>query len=378
MRIGILTLPLHTNYGGILQAYALQTVLERMGHKVVVFDTHNEYSLPPLWKLPLCFAKRIVMKCLGKSQNVFLERHLNHERHVIAQYIQPFVDNHIHRKVICNFSTLEEKDYDAIVVGSDQVWRAFYFSGSWLHLKLENAYLAFAKDWNIKRIAYAASFGTDDWEYTDEETLNCKELVKEFDAVSVREESGVYLCNNKFDVTAQHVLDPTMLLSIDDYISIFQKENTPKSKGNLLNYVLDENEEINLLIGKVAAEKQLIPFAVNNLFESDETIPLQYRIKISVEAWLRGFYDAEFVITDSFHACVFSILFKKQFVVVGNKERGMSRFESLLKIFDLKDRLVDANVDLSTLQQIDYGKVYGIYDKLKNKSMTFLYENLNS
>lgn len=127
MRIGILTLPLHTNYGGILQAYALQTVLERMGHKVVVFDTPNEYLLPPLWKLPLCFAKRIVMRCLGKSQEIFLERHLTHERHVIAQYIQPFVDNHIHRKVIRSFKELKATDYDAIVVGSDQVWRAIYF-----------------------------------------------------------------------------------------------------------------------------------------------------------------------------------------------------------------------------------------------------------
>ena len=377
MKIGILTLPLHTNYGGILQAYALQTVLERMGHEVVVFDTPNEYSLPPLWKLPLCFAKRIVMKCLGRAKYVFVERQLNYERRTIAQDLQPFVDNNIHRKVIRNFGALKEKDYDAIVVGSDQVWRASYFSGSWLHLGVENAYLAFAKDWNIKRIAYAASFGTDDWEYTDEETLNCKELVNEFDGVSVREERGVYLCKNKLDVNALHVLDPTMLLNIDDYISIFQKENTPKSKGTLLNYVLDENEEINHLIDKLVAEKQLIPFAVNNLLESDESQPLQARIKTSVEAWLRGVYDAEFVITDSFHACVFSILFKKQFVVVGNKERGMSRFESLLNMFGLQDRLVDATVDLSKLRQIDYDNVYDIYDKLKIRSINFLCKSLN-
>jgi hypothetical protein len=73
MKIGILTLPLHTNYGGILQAYALQTVLERMGHEVVVFDTPNEYPLPPLFKLPFCFGKRFVMKCLGKPEKIFIE-----------------------------------------------------------------------------------------------------------------------------------------------------------------------------------------------------------------------------------------------------------------------------------------------------------------
>ena len=68
--------------------------------------------------------------------------------------------------------------------------------------------------------------------------------------------------------------------------------------------------------------------------------PLAERVQPPVEQWLRGFYDAEFVVTDSFHACVFSILFHKPFIVVGNARRGMSRFKSLLSIFALGDRLV--------------------------------------
>ena len=84
MRIGILTLPLHTNYGGILQAYALQTVLERMGHKVVVFDTPTKCPLPPLWKLPLSFAKRTLLKCMGRIDRIFIERYNNRILLVIA------------------------------------------------------------------------------------------------------------------------------------------------------------------------------------------------------------------------------------------------------------------------------------------------------
>ena len=378
MRIGILTLPLHTNYGGILQAYALQTVLERMGHKVVVFDTPTKCPLPPLWKLPLSFAKRTLLKCMGRIDRIFIERYNNRILPVIANEIQPFIDERICRKVFTKFSKLDACDFDAIVVGSDQVWRSIYFIPMWFGQPMENAYLSFTKGWNIKRISYAASFGTDKWEYNEEQTLHSREALQMFDAVSVREENGVKLCKQYFDVDALHVLDPTMLLDVNDYIELFKQKQTPKSKGNLLNYVLDETDEIESLIKKVASMKKMVPFAVNNPYEGDNTKPLNQRIKPSVETWLRGFYDADFVITDSFHACVFSIIFKKQFIVIGNKERGMARFESLLKMFGLEERLVDEKVDVNNLYPIDYDKVYNLYGQLKERSLHFLSENLVS
>ncbi|MED9945840.1 MAG: polysaccharide pyruvyl transferase family protein [Hallella sp.] len=376
MRIGILTLPLHTNYGGILQAFALQTVLERMGHEVVVFDTPNKVPWPPLWKLPLSIARRTLLRCLGKIDRVFVEYHKNVTRSVVSKNIQPFVDSQIHRKVIRDFNNLDSKDYDAIVVGSDQVWRVIYFPYLWGRQAMENAYLSFAQNWNVKAIAYAASFGTDDWEYSPQLTESCKRLIRKFDAVSVREDKGVGLCKKFFDVEAQQVLDPTMLLSKDDYVALFMKAQTPRSKGTLLNYVLDQTAEIENLIKTVAFKKHLVPFAVNNPYENDETKPLQERVKPGVETWLRGFYDADYVITDSFHACVFAILFKKQFLVVGNKKRGMSRFESLLKQFGLEGRLVDEYVNIETIDDIDYDVVYHDYDTMKEKSLSFLKEHL--
>lgn len=372
MRIGILTLPLHTNYGGILQAYALQTVLERMGHEVVVFDTPNKSLLPPLWKLPACFAKRTIWKLIGKADRIFIERYYNTIRPVITKNIQIFVDSYIHRMVIRSFKELHAKDYDAIVVGSDQVWRLSYFCSGWGNTSIDNAYLSFAKRWKIKRIAYAASFGTDIWEYNDLQTNKCKKMLHLFDAVSVREENGKSLCKDYYDVIAQQILDPTLLLEQDSYISLFAKFNTPQSKGTLLYYVLDETEELKNIIWKVAKQKKLVPFAVNNPFEYDDSKPLQERIKPSVETWLRGFYDAEFVITDSFHACAFSIIFKKQFVVMGNKKRGMSRFESLLKMFELEDRLVNKETKINCLKDIDYDRVYSKYNHLKDESLSFL------
>ena len=103
MRIGILTLPLHTNYGGILQAYALQTVLERMGHEVVVFDTPKKSTLPPLWKLPLSFAKRILLKSMGRIDRIFIERYNNRVQPIVTKEIQPFIDEQIHRKVFAKW-----------------------------------------------------------------------------------------------------------------------------------------------------------------------------------------------------------------------------------------------------------------------------------
>ena len=369
MRIGILTLPLHTNYGGILQAYALQTVLERMGHEAVVIDKQYTFKISFLKK---CFAypKRAICKYILGDKRAIIR--WEKENNIVRQYTQTFINKYIRCYKVNDISLLNKEDFDAIVVGSDQIWRPIYYP------TIEHAYLDFASSWNIKRIAYAPSFGVDTWEYSEEQAKNCKALVKKFDAVSVREENGVKLCKQYFDIDALHVLDPTMLLDVNDYIELFKQKQTPKSKGNLLNYVLDETDEIESLIKKVASMKKMVPFAVNNPYEGDNTKPLNQRIKPSVEAWLRGFYDADFVITDSFHACVFSIIFKKQFIVVGNRERGMARFESLLKMFGLEERLVDKKVYINTLQSIDYDKVYNHYVQLKEKSLHFLLENLVS
>ena len=360
MRIAILTLPLHTNYGGILQAYALQTVLERMGHQVIVFNHKRKYSLP-LWRLPLSYSKRIIKKyILGRKKiRVFAEQHLKKEYPIISQHTQRFIDTYIHIYNVESFKNLNAADFDAIVVGSDQVWRPKYFI-SLFNSKIENAFLSFACKWNIKRISYAASFGTEEWEYTSEKTNLCKELLKLFDVVSVREESGVRLCKDKLGVDALHVLDPTMLLSKEDYIKLFDVANTPKSSGNLLTYILDSTPEKIDVINKISKEKKLVPFKVNSKIENKDD-PIEERIQPSVEKWLRGFYDAELVITDSFHACVFSIIFGKPFVVIGNKERGMARFDSLLKMFGLEDCLISSDKDYK-IKNCDYTKLRGYQD----------------
>ncbi|WP_148295499.1 polysaccharide pyruvyl transferase family protein [Prevotella dentasini] len=248
MKIGVLTLPLNINYGGILQAYALQTVLERMGHQVSVFNKHKEYPLPR--KRFLVYLKRFVWRYILRRKNyhVFEEQYQNKVYPVVARNMLAFVETYIHADYT-DLSHLNNKDFEALVVGSDQIWRPQYYK------PIDNAYLAFASDWDVRRIAYAASFGTDLWDYSPKQEARCGELIKKFEAVSVREMEAVEMVREHFGVKAEHVVDPTLLLEKEDYIHLIEQENTHKSTGDMLVYVLDETEEKQAFIDKIAKKK---------------------------------------------------------------------------------------------------------------------------
>ncbi len=374
MKIGILTLPLHTNYGGILQAYALQQVLKGLGHNVTTINRDYIVKLPLKTRYLIYLKRGFEHYILRKNVIVFPDREENKTLNIVRQHTNIFIEKHIHCTNIKWFNQLEPTDYDCLVVGSDQIWRYIY---NYFFPGYNNAFLDFAKDWNVKRIAYAASFGTDEWEYSPEETAECSTLAKMFDAISVREASAVEICKERLGVEATHLLDPTMLLTAEEYIKLFQETKTPKSTGNLMCYILDRNEETNKITGLVSSQKGLTAFHTNSRVE-DGNAPIEERVQPPVENWLRGFYDAEFVITDSFHACVFSILFNKPFIVYGNKERGMARFNSLLSIFNLQERLVATPQEAQRIinKAIDWKNVNTTLNKWREKSNKFLKAHL--
>ena len=340
MRIAILTQPLRYNYGGILQNFALQTVLKRMGHDVVTLDPHRyNYS----WKQYIIFTIRHFITHYLKGHHevdIFFEWKKDKPTRLLGTNTFKFVDRYIKRKEYWNlYSDVKNGDFDGFIVGSDQVWRPEY------NLNIKNMFLDFTKDWNVKRIAYAASFGVDTWKESEEITRCCKEQLQRFDIVSVREDSGVHLCKDVFNVVATHVLDPTLLLTKEDYISLLKLDKVPKSKGNLLVYILDYTDDKNKLIQHIADEYRLVPFRVNSEVEDYQYKELSKRIQPPIEQWVRGFYDADFVVTDSFHACAFSIIFDKPFVAYINEFRGSSRYKSLWNQLSLSGGMITKYFD---------------------------------
>ena len=180
------------------------------------------------------------------------------------------------------------------------------------------------------------------------------------------------LCMRELGLTTKHVADPTMLLTAEDYKVLIK--NTSKSSGNLLCYVLDMTEEKQQEINAILKEYNLKPFTVNANVEAEWDSD-KVSVQPPVEQWLRGFMDAELVVTDSFHACVFSILFHKPFVVVGNKGRGLTRVKSLLKMFGLEKALYSCNgnknIDLNCIG-IDWEDVNRRLQNLRKHSFNLL------
>ena len=362
MRIGIITIPPYANYGGLLQAYALCHVLQGMGHEVEVVY-RSDSGKHRQWLMPLVYVKRAILKYVfGRRICVFHEKRMSREWPVIIQNTIGFVEKHIPYRDYGKYSNIRQGDYDAFVVGSDQIWRPCFAWGD-----IEDAFLRFAEGWDVRRIAYAASFGVDHWEYTGKQTEVCARLARQFDAITVRESSGVDLCRKYLGVDATHVLDPTMLLDPTDYEALIGDDSTPH-KGEILTYVLDWNEGKRQILERLEQLTGKRSFRANSRYEEGFEAPLEERIQPSVESWLQGFRDAAMVVTDSFHACAFSIIFNKPFYVVGNKNRGLARIHSLLAMFGLEDRLVETAGETYPSAPIDWEKVNARREALKEKA----------
>ena len=368
MKTAIVTLPLHTNYGGLLQAYALKSLVEQLGHEATVLDISRKISLPKAGKAPFIYLKRLL-----QGREVFRERRLLREYPVISSKINKFTDKYISPCLISSYSDLKKSDYQAYIVGSDQVWRPEYFG------TVQDAFLRFAKGWDVKRIAYAASFGTDQLEYDYTLLEECAELLSKFDAVSVREASAVNMCDEWLDYEgAVHVPDPVMMLSAEHY-SLLAGENL-NGTGSVVTYILDRSSAKSRVVDFVAGVTGK-PVCDISVYPKEKSIPLEERVVPEMESWISAFRNAEFVVTDSFHGCVMSIIFHKPFLVVGNKARGMARIDSLLGMFELENRLVDG-IDPDDdgegwLLEFDWEKVDSVLQEFRQTGLDFLKSALN-
>ena len=371
-RVIILSQPLHNNYGGLLQAFALQRIVKSLGFQVVT----DRIKLKPKRKTTIHKVLSYFINKIKTIAKIILGHNLMTPQKymVISRNTQYFIDKFIDTVSIASLSESEVEKFDIFIVGSDQVFRKLYSPVT--------EYFLFAlKDKKDKlKLAYAASFGTDDLsEWTDDDITICKTLAPKFKAISVREDSGVEIFNKVFNSDAEHVLDPTLLLEKKEYLKIIEEEDAVIRSNVLMCYVLDKTPEKSNIINQIKEKKNLnlLEIMPKEVFNKN-TKEIERCVYPSVSKWIAGFRDADFVVTDSFHGTVFSIIFNKPFICIANKERGLTRFTSLLKIFNLENRLIFSSKDFSDtlLEDINYEKVNIIWKKWKDTSIMFLKDNL--
>lgn len=360
-----------------MQAWALQRVLHSLGHEAVTMDRR---MAPPtkIYRFGRAMY-RAMMSAAGLRRGGFaaggrLKSLLKQNMEFVRTHIRTSEPIYSGRQLKAHFNG---NHYDAVVVGSDQTWRPAYSPD------IYNFFLDFLDNSNVLRISYAASFGVDRWEYSAEQTRRCASLARKFHALSVREESGIKLCREFLGVSAEHVLDPALLLEWDDYRSLLPPEGSSNADHGVLTYFLDETNEKAEFANRIARK---LGQRVRS-FRSPHSVAAERSHSTcmpstSVLEWLQALDRASFVLTDSFHGLAFALLSKKPFFVVANPERGAARVESLLKLCGLSSRLMaESTIRVASVPDdclsVDLAYVARLAEA-RQRSLQFLHNALGS
>lgn len=349
MKIALLTFHYQNNYGAVLQTLATIKYLESIGHKVTLID--------------------LVRSPKSKTARYIYQNILHHNFKLFRkQYFKPYYSTQYYADA--NLEHLE-KQFDAFVVGSDQVWRIKYTKAFGYRY-----FLDFVK--TKKKIAYASSFGVSFWDQDDQTKQEVSTLLNKFNAVAVREDSGVALCKNVLHVDAVKVVDPTLLLPNSFYLELAQKGKHQLSEHFGVHFFLDNYSKNQLaFIDRYAAEKgiEIINNGIPKFKFNGGSIDVFPR---KVEKWLYTLSQSQFIITESFHCIVFALIFKKPFVCLLNERRGVARIESLLKVLNLEHLMLHYNeASTEKLQKllespIDFKEIEQILEQQITFSKNFL------
>lgn len=371
MKIGTLTFHITSNYGALLQAYALQVVLNRMGHSSEVINYQFPGSENLLCqKLSDCrtFRRKIQLLrgfvwCLagpvGYGQRLRIARSID----FIKNYIP------VSEYVYGSYPDLKKEAtaYDVYITGSDQVWNPTLKETS------DEAYLLEFVPGGRSKISYAASFGVPELPQ-DQLELYGRALQK-FNHISVREQEGVEIVRKVTDgKDAQLVLDPTMLLTREQWLDLAVYK--PKHKEYILCYFLDDFDQSRQFVNDLQVHYGMpvlyIGFNKKYLFDS--------KIELISEAGPREFLglyaNASHVVTNSFHGTVFSLLFRKSFYsMLGSNPHRKSmngRLYNLANMLNMERRICEVSSMVRCDQPLDYGKINLVLDSEREKSLAFI------
>ncbi|MBE6965539.1 MAG: polysaccharide pyruvyl transferase family protein [Ruminococcaceae bacterium] len=352
------------NYGGVLQFYALQKTLRKLGFDIEILKVNDETKvcLPAESKAISISLKRKVLKVISPILRFCKVRKI--ERYVKDRKVkvEKFKNKYYSRTV--DESETDISEYTAVVCGSDQIWNPKFAR--------KRSFLGFVPK-GVNKVIYAASLGCENM--TEDQKVVFKPLVEKIDFVSVREFSAKLLLESFVDRNdIEVVLDPTLLLKDVEWNEITK----PVEHSNyVLTYFLGEYGDFAKRVKDFAESNNLkiinIPYASGERIDS-----MNFgNVKIydaSPQEFISLIKNATVVFTDSFHACVFSSLFKRKFYIFKRKngEEMMGRIETLIKNFNLPNRIIDITSEISLDQEIDYSGFEQLQDELIRKSINFL------
>lgn len=361
--IGLQTPHYAPNYGAKLQAFAVAEALRQLG-----FDI--EYINRRPLKASMC--KDSINRWLMKKEEHRIERLMQFENDWLQPQTRPLYSNDELKKIDVN-------KYYAIVVGSDQMWRDDYF-----HAGFElTPYLFYVDSPNVKKIAYAISFGKNTCKHPKERKIEIKRLIHQFSALSVREKSGVNILEEEFGAKGIWVCDPTLLHTAETYIDKFNLVVSNEKNHIITSYILDQSTCFFKKSEKIA-QKMNMPLVSLVKKRTSELLYKRYFNRIprrsklpAVTEWLNQIYNSDYIVTDSYHGLLFSIILRKQFVVYDRSAGGSERYNSILDYLGLKDRLFhkEDSIDIvvnKLKEKIDYESVEQKLDTFRQFSLEYL------
>lgn len=346
----------HNNYGSLLQYYALQQYLKKFG-----IEAYWIRFMFPCIQMYKPFVRKFIYETIHgfRVKNIY-----NHLKTQLA--FRKFMHEKccVSNKKYTNIIALKNNPpiADLYITGSDQVF------GSWL----EPNYLTFAPK-GKKRIAYAASFGKKN--LTKEHQEHIKGWLHTFDSVSVREASGVHICQI-MGIKAQHLLDPTLLIDETDYLPA-KTEREEKEKYIYCYFINEKNPE-NLRINDIIdySKQESAKLKITGIEGPETILPSTYIYQYSPETWLNHYKYATCIFTNTFHGIAFCIIFRKQFCVLiqkGYAAKQNERIYSILALFGLQERILKPEKPIKDVMEksIDWNSVEEIKRQWRLKSDLF-------
>jgi len=374
-KVGIVTICDYKNYGNRLQNYASQETIKSLGFDVRTITNIPiqreklanrkiiKYKSASIKEIYDSIKRKLILKFNKKSWTELQNQKINNFKEFTKKYI-----SETEYIISVNNIPLEKlEEFDYFVAGSDQVWNPNYRLGSSID------FLTFAP--GNKRIAYSPSFGVS--EIPEKYKSNYKKWLSEFNHLSVREQAGADIIEELTNRKSPVLVDPTIMLSKEDWLAISRKSPFRPEKNYLLTYFLGErSKKLNKKIKEIAKKNGLVIVNLGDLTDVN-------RYVADPSEFIDYINKSSLFITDSFHGAVFSIILEKPFVVKSRIEKIQSmnsRIDTLLSKFNLNNRKWENIMEKSEgdLFKVDYSQMPIILKREREKVIEYLQKALKN